>query len=80
MKRISLLLACGLFALLMTWFVVRPLAGHPVAFGWSPRPMILSAIASLMWGFGLMLIQPILSPRCLLQRSKAWARHHHLAT
>lgn len=73
-------LGYGAFALLMTWFVVRPLAGHPVAFGWHPQPMLLSGIASLAWGFGLALIQPILSPRCLVQRSKAWARHHHLAT
>ncbi|HVY13938.1 MAG TPA: hypothetical protein VHB27_01830 [Rhodopila sp.] len=72
-------LIAGLFALLMTWFVVRPIAGHPVAFAWHPRPMALSALASLAWGIGLALIQPILSPRCLLQRSRAWARHH-LAT
>jgi hypothetical protein len=69
----------GLFALLMAWFVVRPLAGHPIAFGWETRPMALSSVAYLMWGFGVMLIQPVLSPRCLLARSRAWAQHH-LAT
>jgi hypothetical protein len=69
----------GLFALMMTWFVVRPLAGHPIAFGWQTRPMLLSLIANLMWGFGVMLIQPVVSPRCLLARSRAWAQHH-LAT
>lgn len=72
-------LIAGLFALLMTWFVVRPFAGHPIAFGWNLRPMLLSAAAYLIWGFGLVLIQPMLSPRCLLQRSRAWAQHH-LAT
>jgi hypothetical protein len=69
----------GLFALMMAWFVVRPLAGHPTAFGWQTRPMALSLIANLMWGFGVVLIQPVLSPRCLLARSRAWAQHH-LAT
>jgi hypothetical protein len=72
-------LIAGLFAVLMTWFVVRPIAGHPIAFGWAIRPMVLSALASMAWGLGLMLIQPILSPRCLLARSRAWAQHH-LAT
>jgi hypothetical protein len=69
----------GLFVVAMAWFVVRPLAGHPAAFGWHPRSMALSFTANLMWGFGFTLIQPILSPRCLLSRSKAWAQHH-LAT
>ncbi len=49
----------GLFALMMAWFVVRPLAGHPIAFGWQSRPMVLSLIANLMWGFGVILIQPV---------------------
>lgn len=72
-------LMAGLFALLMAWFVVRPLAGHGMAFGWHARPMILSAIANVIWGFGLVLIQPVLSPRCLLRRGQSGA-HHHLAT
>jgi hypothetical protein len=58
-------LLAGLFALLMGWFVVRPLAGHPVAFGWQPAPMLRSAAASLMWGIGITLIFPLLHPRGL---------------
>jgi len=72
-------IAAGLFALLMAWFVVRPLAGHAAAFGWQIKPMAISALANLMWGFGVVLIHPLLSPRCLLERSRVWARHH-LAT
>lgn len=71
----------GVFAILMAWFVVRPVAGSLVAYGWNPRPMALSAIANLMWGVGVALIAPMLNPRCLLERSRRWAHHHHhLAT
>ena len=72
-------LMAGVFALLMSWFIVRPLAGHPIAFGWEHAAMLRSMVANLMWGFGIALIQPVLSPRCLLSRSRAWAAHH-LAT
>jgi hypothetical protein len=72
-------LIAGLFAMLMAWFVVRPLAGHPIAFGWVYGPMLRSAAANLMWGFGVALITPLLTPRCLISRSRAWAAHH-LAT
>ena len=69
-----------LFGLAMLWFVVRPLAGHGIAFDWNPHAMAASAFASLAWGFGVALIQPVLHPRCLLQRSRDWARQRHLAT
>lgn len=70
----------GSFALLMSWFVVRPLAGYQVAFGWQAYPMICSAAANLMWGIGCAAILPALNPRCLLTRSRAWAAARHLAT
>jgi hypothetical protein len=70
----------GLFAVAMVWFVVRPVAGHGVAFGWNPHALAASAFACLAWGYGVALIQPVLHPRCLLQRSRDWARHRHLAT
>ena len=72
-------LAAGVFALLMSWFVVRPLAGHLFAFGWDHAALLRSTAANLMWGFGIALIQPLMSPRCLISRSRAWAAHH-LAT
>jgi hypothetical protein len=70
----------GLFGIAMVWFVVRPLAGHGIAFGWNPHAMAASTFACLAWGYGVALIQPVLHPRCLLQRSRNWARHRHLAT
>jgi hypothetical protein len=70
----------ALFGVTMVWFVVRPIAGHGIAFDWHPHAMAASAFASLAWGYGVALIQPVLHPRCLLQRSRDWARHHHLAT
>ncbi|HEX4368838.1 MAG TPA: hypothetical protein VH023_18515 [Rhodopila sp.] len=72
-------LAAGAFAVLMGWFVVRPIAGHHVAFDWRIAPMLRSASACLMWGLGVTLILPMLLPRCLNRRRQAWDRHH-LAT
>jgi len=72
-------LLAGVLSLLMAWFVVRPMAGHAVAFGWKTHMMIPSALANLAWGYGVVLLQRLLSPRCLLQRSRAWAQHN-LAT
>jgi hypothetical protein len=72
-------LLAGLFATLMAWFVVRPLAGHAIAFGWEYPAMLRSAAANLMWGFGVTLFLPVLSPRCLIARSRAWAQQRHLA-
>jgi hypothetical protein len=66
----------GLFALLMGWFVVRPLAGHPVAFGWRIAPMLRSGTACFMWGLGVTLILPLLLPRELNRVRHAWNRHH----
>jgi hypothetical protein len=72
-------LVAGLFAVLMSWFVVRPLAGHPIAFGWQAGLMLRSAAACLMWGIGVTLILPLLHPRGLHGARRAWDRHH-LAT
>ncbi len=73
-------LIAGVFAILMAWFVVRPLAGHPIAFGWEYGPMARSAAANLMWGFGTALMLPLLNPRDMVGRGRAWSNHHHLAT
>lgn len=72
-------LLAGVFAGLMSWFVVRPLAGHPLAFDWQSAAMLRSATASLMWGVGITLILPLLHPRRLNGRRHAWGRRH-LAT
>jgi hypothetical protein len=58
-------LAAGLCAMLLSWFVVRPLAGNPIAFGWQVPAMLQSFVACEMWGAGLGLILPILLPRRL---------------
>jgi hypothetical protein len=72
-------LLAGLFALLMSWFVVRPLAGHPIAFGWLVAPMLRSAAACLMWGIGIVLILPLLLPR-ELSGTRRGLNRRHLAT
>jgi hypothetical protein len=65
-------LLAGLFAMLSGWFVVRPLAGHAIAFGWQAAPMLRSAAACLMWGVGVSLILPLLHPRRLHGPQRAW--------
>ncbi len=69
----------GVFAMLMAWFVVRPLAGNSIAFGWEHTALLRSAAANLAWGFGAAAMMPILRPRCLLTRSREWAAQRHLA-
>jgi len=69
----------GLCATLMAWFIVRPIAGYDVAFGWAYPAMLRSLAANLMWGLGVALILPMLNPRCMISRSRQWAQHH-LAT
>jgi hypothetical protein len=64
---------------LMSWFVVRPLAGHPIAFGWLVAPMLRSAAACLMWGIGIVLILPLLLPR-ELSGTRRGLNRRHLAT
>jgi hypothetical protein len=66
----------ALFAIAMSWFVVRPLAGHEVAFGWQAAPMLRSAAACFMWGIGITLILPLLHPRRLTGRRPAWDQRH----
>nr|WP_294506001.1 hypothetical protein [uncultured Rhodopila sp.] len=58
-------LAAGLCAMLLSWFVVRPLAGNPIAFGWQTQAMLQSFVACELWGFGLGLILPLMLPRRL---------------
>ncbi len=69
-------LLAALFALAMSWFVVRPLAGDAVAFGWRIAPMLRSVAASCMWGIGTALILPLLLPRGLNGARRSWGRSH----
>ncbi|HET6308821.1 MAG TPA: hypothetical protein VFG12_16645 [Rhodopila sp.] len=69
-------LLAAVFALLMGWFVVGPLAGRPMAFGWQLAPMLRSSAACLMWGLGITLILPLLGPRALKSARAGWNRHH----
>ena len=69
-------LVAGVCATLLTWFVVRPIAGHPVAFGWQPESMLRSAAACFMWGIGITLILPLLLPRGLCGVRRIWDRRY----
>jgi uncharacterized membrane protein YagU involved in acid resistance len=73
-------LLAGLFALLMSWFVVRPLAGNLIAFGWQTAPMLRSAAAALMWGVGIELLMPLLRPRGLTGGRRRHLGPRNLAT
>ncbi len=69
-------LRAGQFAMMRSWFVVRPLAGHPVALGWQVQPMLRSVAACFMWGIGITLILPLLHPRGLTGARGRWDRNH----
>jgi len=68
-------LAAGVCALLLSWFVIRPLSGLSVAFGWQTPAMLRSFVAYEMWGLGVGLILPILLPRRLKGTRPDWAQH-----
>lgn len=68
-------LAAGLCSVLLSWFVVRPLAGYPVAFGWQTAPMLQSFAASELWGAGLGLILPMMLPRRLCRAQSSLDQH-----
>ena len=62
----------ALCAMTLSWFVFLPLMGHPAAFGWHPWPMLRSFVAYQMWGLGLRLLLPLLTPRHLGGSSGRW--------
>ena len=71
--------AAGLCAMALAWFVFLPLMGHPAAFGGQTWPMLRSFVAYQMWGIGLSILLPVLSPRPLGRRHARWSRHHLVA-
>jgi hypothetical protein len=64
-------LAAGLCTMLLSCFVIRPLCGAPVAFGWQTAALLRSFAAHEMWGLGVGLILPLLLPR----RMNGWPQH-----
>ena len=71
----------GVIGVLLIWFVVLPLKGQPVAYGWQIPMLIRSATAGLMWGLGVGIILPRLLPRHLTHRGqnpnrKSWSSRH----
>jgi hypothetical protein len=43
-------------AMLVSWFVVAPIKGNPIAAGWVPLRMLASILIIGFWGIGLALI------------------------
>ena len=72
-------LAAGLCAMLVSWFVIRPLSGQPIAFGWQTSVLFRSFVAQEMWGLGTGLILPILMPRRLTGGRDRIPEHHIVA-
>jgi hypothetical protein len=56
-------LAVGIFASLVSMFVVAPLKGGTVAAGWQAWPMARNLLINGFWGLGLGLIAMLLLPR-----------------
>jgi hypothetical protein len=56
-------LGLGLLAALVSWFVVAPLKGQPVASGFDPARMLVSVLINGFWGVGVGVILPLLMPR-----------------
>ncbi len=62
-------LILGLIASLVLWFIVAPIKGRPIGFGWNPRGTALILAIHLAWGVGVGLILPLLRPRSAAQRA-----------
>ena len=56
-------LGLGMAAILVGWFVVAPLKGHPVGNGWGASRVLLSLALNLPWGVGVGLILAAMRPR-----------------
>lgn len=57
----------GLCAVFVSWFVVAPIKGLPMAAGWVPLRMVISILINGAWGIGTVLILHLL----LLRRGAA---------
>jgi hypothetical protein len=56
-------LLLGVIAALVLWFVVAPIKGRPIAFGWVPQSMLVVLTIHAVWGIGVGLILPLLRMR-----------------
>ena len=56
-------LGLGLLAALVSWFVVAPLKGQPLAGGFVPLRMLISILINGCWGIGVGIILPMLMPK-----------------
>jgi hypothetical protein len=56
-------LLLGVIATLVLWFIVAPIKGRPIAFGWVPQTMLVVLAIHAAWGIGVGLILPLLQFR-----------------
>jgi hypothetical protein len=56
-------LILGIIAALVGMFIVSPIKGMPIAFGWAAWPILRSFLINGSWGVGVGLILPLLLPR-----------------
>lgn len=61
----------GLIAASVALFVVAPLKGHAVAYGFEALPVTRTLIVTATWGLGVGLILPLLRPRLLPRHTVA---------
>ena len=56
-------LILGAIATLVLWFIVAPIKGRPIAFGWAWQSMLVVLAIHAVWGIGVGLILPLLQFR-----------------
>jgi hypothetical protein len=56
-------LILGVIATLVLGFIVAPIKGRPIAFGWVPRTMAVVLVIHGVWGIGVGLIMQLLASR-----------------
>ena len=62
-------LGLGLLANLTAWFVIAPLRGHPMIYGWAAQPIMIALLINCFWGLGVGLILPSMLGRGRLARA-----------
>jgi len=56
-------LILGVIATLVLGFIVAPIKGRPIAFGWVPRTMLVVLVIHSVWGIGVGLIMQLVTAR-----------------
>ena len=56
-------LILGAIATLVLWFIVAPIKGRPIAFGWAWQSMLVVLAIHAVWGIGVGLVLPLLQFR-----------------